>query len=585
MNATSTMKREQPLIIRLLLQQGLLDPSQLDLLRTAQAKNSGPIEEVLVTTALANDHQIAAAYAKHLYLPLFDAARLAVGINPNLAELLPEKLCRDLLAVPVAADDRTVDVAFATPNELLTVDEIQLLTGRTVRPMIAALSVVEAVIGSLFEGSDWSSPELRNSAGRFEQIEERLEDDGDDESDSGLVHLDQPTPPGRDGRVIRLVNQILEQALHLGASDIHLEPFESSCKARVRIDGKLNDLTPPHRSLFVPIVSRFKVLAKIDIAEKRIPQDGAIALKSGDRRVDLRVSTVPTIHGEKVVLRILDKSTIPCELGTLGLDERQTRDLTESLHTPHGLMLVTGPTGSGKSTTLYSCLNLLNQADTNICTVEDPVEYKFDGMNQVQVKSGVGLTFASALRSFLRQDPDVIMVGEVRDQETAQICMRAALTGHFVLSTLHTNDALAAVTRLQDMGVEPFLLGSTLRVLEAQRLLRRLCTDCRVPYDCDSESARRFGFEVGSALYRPAGCDQCRGTGYRGRVGVFEVIRITGPMAGLVQSGAPLAKLRQCAREQGMTFLYDSALEKVRAGVTSLETALSVAVEGDEAGG
>ena len=256
-----------------------------------------------------------------------------------------------------------------------------------------------------------------------------------------------------------MVNQILEQALCNGASDIHLEPFEDACKFRLRIDGVLHELPPPSKAVFIMIVSRLKVLARMDIAEKRIPQDGAIALRTSDKRIDLRVNTVPTVHGEKMVMRILDKGAIPLNLTGLGLDERQSRDLIESIHSPYGLALVTGPTGSGKSTTLYSCLNQLNEPKVNICTVEDPVEYKFKGMNQVMVKAQVGLTFSSALRAFLRQDPDIIMVGEVRDQETAEICLRAALTGHFVLSTIHTNDALSAVTRLQDMGIEPFLLS------------------------------------------------------------------------------------------------------------------------------
>ncbi|MDA1016263.1 MAG: GspE/PulE family protein, partial [Planctomycetota bacterium] len=315
---------------------------------------------------------------------------------------------------------------------------------------------------------------------------------------------------------------------------------------------------------------------KLDIAEKRLPQDGAIALRSAERRVDLRVSTVPTVHGEKVVMRVLDKGAIPHDLGKLGLDERQTADMLSSLSTPHGLILVTGPTGSGKSTTLYSCLQRLNDPDRNICTVEDPVEYKFHGINQVQVKAQIGLTFASALRSFLRQDPDTIMVGEVRDQETAEICMRAALTGHLVLSTLHTNDALSAVIRLKDMGIEPFLLGSTLRLVEAQRLLRRLCNECKEPYVCDAQLAERFAFEDGETLYRAGACDKCRGTGYAGRIGIFEVIAITRDMEALIQADAGAGELANCARESGAKSLLDSALEKVRLGETSLEVALSV---------
>jgi type IV pilus assembly protein PilB len=446
-----------------------------------------------------------------------------------------------------------------------------------IRPLIAPLHVVEGLIDTL-HSTDRRS--YVGSTGDFE-IEED-EDDGENDQEEEILHLDQPPPPGRNGRIIRMVNLILEQALRSGASDIHLEPFEDSCKIRLRIDGVLNELTPPSRNLFIMIISRFKILAKMDIAEKRVPQDGAISMKSGDRRVDLRVSTVPTVYGEKMVMRLLDKAAIPLQLTGLGFDERQSNDLVESIKSPHGLMLVTGPTGSGKSTTLYSCLNLLNEPKTNICTVEDPVEYKFKGMNQVQVKAQVGLTFASALRAFLRQDPDVIMVGEVRDQETAQICLRAALTGHFVLSTIHTNDSLSAVTRLQDMGIEPFLLASTLRALEAQRLVRRLCVKCKEPYTSDPEMAKHYGLEAGMTIYRPKGCDDCRGSGYRGRVGIFEVVRITQEMSRLIQIRTPLPDLRAAARQEGMKLLIDSGIDKVRQGLTSMESVLTVAMSGDD---
>jgi type IV pilus assembly protein PilB len=319
-----------------------------------------------------------------------------------------------------------------------------------------------------------------------------------------------------------------------------------------------------------------KVLARMDIAEKRIPQDGAIALRTGDKRIDLRVNTVPTVYGEKMVMRILDKAAIPLNLTGLGFDARQSTDLMESIHSPYGLALVTGPTGSGKSTTLYACLNQLNEPKVNICTVEDPVEYKFKGMNQVQVKAGVGLTFSSSLRAFLRQDPDIIMVGEVRDAETAEICLRAALTGHFVLSTIHTNDALSAVTRLQDMGIDPFLLSCSLRVLEAQRLVRKLCPNCKEAYEVTPELAEQYGFTCGQTIYRPKGCSQCRRMGYRGRVGVFEVVRITSKLAQLIQKRTPVDQLRKAAREEGMKMLFDSAIDKVIQGLTSLEAALGV---------
>jgi type IV pilus assembly protein PilB len=563
-----------PLIVQLLLDKGVLDGSWLESLREAQAKDNSPLESILVKKGFVADHDIARAYSEYLVVPLHspDPGRPA---DPALPRLLPEKLCRDQLIVPVGLEGETLEVAFVSPNEMLVVDEIQLLTGLTVRPLIAPRSVVEGLIESLFTAKG-AGKDFIGKSEEFEQVDEGDVEKTEDDQGDEVLHLDQPPPPGRDGRVIRMVNQILEQALRASASDIHLEPFEDSCKVRLRVDGVLHELAPPSRALFLPIVSRFKILAKMDIAEKRVPQDGAIALKSGDKRIDLRVNTVPTVYGEKMVMRILDKGAIPVQLTGLGFDERQSKDLIESIQSPHGLMLVTGPTGSGKSTTLYACLNFLNEADTNICTVEDPVEYKFKGMNQVQVKSQVGLTFAGALRAFLRQDPDVIMVGEVRDQETAQICLRAALTGHFVLSTIHTNDSLSSVSRLQDMGIEPFLLAATLRVLEAQRLIRRLCKECREPYECDPETARTHGFEAGQTLFRPKGCDVCRGTGYRGRVGIFEVVRITPRMAELIQKRTALPELRQAAQDEGMKMLADSALDKVRQGLTSLEEALAV---------
>jgi len=569
-----------PLIFQLLLERGLLDPQHMESVRQSQLKDSRTLEEILISSDLVSDRDIALVYSQYLSVPLFEPGDPNQYLDGSLAELLTEKICREQLLVPVRVRGQTLDLAFVTPNEMLVIDEIQLLTGLTVRPLIAPLSVVLRRISLLFDSDEWNrsaSGQIQDNFAHMEAEEITPDDDQEIDPDEGILHLDQPLPPGRDGRIIWLVNQLLEQAVHMGASDIHIEPFENSCKVRLRIDGVLQEMRPPPFSLFIPMVSRIKVLAKMDIAEKRLPQDGAIALKSRDRRVDLRVSTMPTVYGEKVALRVLDKSAIPNELTSLGLDRRQADDLAEAIRMPHGLLLVTGPTGSGKSTTLYSCLNQLNGSDRNICTVEDPVEYKFPGVNQVQVKSQVGFTFANALRAFLRQDPDVLMVGEVRDAETAEICMRAALTGHFVLSTLHTNDALSAVSRLLDMDIEPFLLASTLRLLEAQRLIRRLCEHCKQPYPIPDD-ARRFGLEAGREIFRPAGCDQCRETGYHGRIGVFEVVRITDAVARLIQSRAPHSDLCDSARKQGVKLLFESATEKVREGITSLEEALSLTI-------
>ncbi len=570
MAITAVKDSLQPLLVKLLLEKKILTPEQVVELNKARSKLSGSLESILISQGLVIGQHIAEVYADHLMVPLFDLAPEVVA--PKLAGLLPEKLCREHSMAPVELNEDVLDVAFVAYEDMLMVDELQLLTGLTIRPMIAPLSVMGKTLDTLYHES------------HTKFVAGYTEEEASEESDLGLedieevLNIDQTVPFGADGRIVRIVNQILEQALSARASDIHIEPFEDSCSIRIRVDGLLRELVPPSRSQFVSIVSRIKILAKMDIAEKRIPQDGAIALRNDKRRVDLRVSTVPTVFGEKIVMRILDKGAILCELTELGFDERQSKDLLESIQMPHGLMLATGPTGSGKSTTLYACLNILNKPETNICTVEDPVEYKFKGINQVQVKPQVGLTFAGALRAFLRQDPDVIMVGEVRDQETAQICLRAALTGHFVLSTIHTNDSLSAVNRLVDMEIEPFLLASTLRVLEAQRLIRRLCKECKQPFECDAETAKAHGFEAGQELYRPKaeGCEYCRGTGYKGRVGVFEVVRLTPHLANLIQTRTPLPELRVAAREEGMKLLLDNGMDKVRAGLTSLEEVLTI---------
>jgi type IV pilus assembly protein PilB len=578
MSGTLTMTGAEPLVLETLIRRGKIDPSVLDEARAAIAKTTGSHERALTRAEIVDDRTIFEAYADEFLLTRLDRAAEDAPVDKELVDLIPEKLCYDRLIVPLAIHDDALDVAFTSPDEMALIDELQLLTGLRIRLLLAPLGVVEAKLHALFKAG--RAEEIGGKAGDFVDVVAE-EEEGEDADDSILM-LDAAPPPGANGRVVRMVNQILEQALHTGASDIHLEPFEDSCKFRLRIDGQLHELPSPSKTVFVMILSRFKILSKMDIAEKRIPQDGSIALKTKDKRVDLRVNTVPTVYGEKMVMRILDKAAIPLDLTKLGLDERQSKDLIESIQMPHGLALVTGPTGSGKSTTLYSCLNLLNEPKTNICTVEDPVEYKFKGMNQVQVKTQVGLTFSSALRAFLRQDPDVIMVGEVRDQETAEICLRAALTGHFVLSTIHTNDALSAVTRLMDMGVEPFLLSCTLRVLEAQRLVRRLCPHCKEPHECDPVIAKHHNLIPGEIFYRPKGCLHCRRVGYKGRVGVFEVVRITPLMSRLIQNRTPLPELREAARSEGMKLLFDSAIDKVRAGLTSLEAAMSVAMSGEE---
>jgi type II secretory ATPase GspE/PulE/Tfp pilus assembly ATPase PilB-like protein len=387
------------------------------------------------------------------------------------------------------------------------------------------------------------------------------------------VDLRRPLPPGPEAQVLRLVNHVLSEGVRLGASDLHLEPYENDVRIRFRIDGKLGEFETPPKHLFPQMISRLKILAKMDIAEKRVPQDGGIMMRDGKSRIDLRASTVPTCYGEKMVLRILDKDGIPDNMEFLGLSDQQAHDFIEAANAHHGLMFVTGPTGSGKSTTLYCALNLTNTPDKNIVTVEDPVEFKFHGLNQVPIRANAGMTFAGALRAFLRQDPDVIMVGEVRDAETAAICMRAALTGHLVLSTLHTNSALQVVTRLTDMGIEPFLLGPALRLIEAQRLVRRLCTECKVQMEMPPDVAKRHGMQAGEILFVPGerpDCAKCGGSGYKGRVGIYEVVPIDETLQEMIGKGESERKLTNVVRERGIDLIPDSAVKKLREGITSL---------------
>ncbi len=491
-------------------------------------------------------------------------------IEPALVNVLPEGFCREHSLVPLKLKGQSLRVAMANPTDILVVEEAQQLSGYTVDIAVASVTAVGEALSALF--------------GVRDAVRELVQGDydvgtGPTES-SEVVDLEADVPDAKDSRIIRLANSILSAAILQGASDVHLEPFENDVKVRYRIDGHLLEVTPPTKGMFVPLVSRYKILSRMDIAEKRIPQDGAICTRLGPQRVDLRVSVLPTVYGEKMVMRLLRRDGGQIKFDMLGFDEQQVTDFRRAINSPNGLVFVTGPTGSGKSMTLYAALHELNKPKVNIITVEDPVEQKIDGVNQVHVRTAVGLTFASALRSILRQDPDIVMVGEVRDRETAEIGLRAALTGHFVLSTLHTNDALSAVPRLTDMGVERFLLAATLRLLEAQRLVRRLCLACAKSYTVDSATAQRMGLEPGITLKRPVGCKLCRDRGYKGRVGIYEVIPFTPEIADRMVANMPIPEIVRWASSQGQKFLGDAALAKAIAGVTSLEEALSVTMGG-----
>ncbi|MDI6606568.1 MAG: GspE/PulE family protein, partial [Candidatus Omnitrophota bacterium] len=370
------------------------------------------------------------------------------------------------------------------------------------------------------------------------------------------------------------------QAIDERASDIHIEPFKDKISLRYRVDGRLYEIPPPARHLHVSIISRIKILSRMDIAEKRLPQDGAFLVKIDERPIDIRVSTIPTIYGEKIVMRLLDRSQIALDLNLLGFDSKQLEQIRKDINAPYGLVFLTGPTGSGKTTSLYAILNEIKNIAKNIITIEDPVEYKLEGINQVLVKPEIGLTFATALRSFLRQDPDIMLVGEVRDLETAQICIRSALTGHLVLSTLHTNDAPSAVTRLMDIGIESYMLAPSLLVVVAQRLVRKLCPDCKEAYEPTQEQLKSANFKA-ELIYRPRGCNKCNNVGYRGRSCVAEVMVVNEQIRDLINQRASFLKIRDVAKVNGMTTLYESAMKKVEAGITSLEEALAVTVGGE----
>ena len=497
-------------------------------------------------------------------------AQVVTACSPA-ANIVSENVCRRHLVVPLRYTERSLDLACLNPSDYSAIEEVSMRSGIIVRPVAATLGVITELTAAFFGERDV----VREIASEASQGKARNGEDAEEEDMQMVLDLQRPIPAGRDSQVVRIVNVLLSRSIEEGASDIHIEPYEDKVRVRYRIDGKLVETTPPPRSLFIPTISRLKILAKMDIAEKRIPQDGAIALKIGEKRVDLRVSTVPTVYGEKMVIRLLEKDGIPDKMEKLGFSEAQAQAFLDAARAPNGLMFVTGPTGSGKSTTLYCCLNLINTPDDNIVTVEDPVEYKFYGLNQVHVRSTVGLTFSSALRAFLRQDPDKIMVGEVRDQETAEICMRAALTGHLVLSTLHTNDSLQVINRLTDMGIEPFLLGPALRLLEAQRLSRRLCNECKQPYELPEEVAVRHALPPGVTLYRPPrdnnNCELCRGNGTKGRVGIYEIVPITQEIGELIATSAPMTKIKEVARNNGVDFLADSARKKLLEGSIALE--------------
>jgi len=556
-------------IPNILVRNGVIEPERLAAAQTMAAQEGIRLEKYLVVKELVGADDMTLALAEYLRMPPIRLAHFTP--SPLLLDLIPLDTMSKRLVVPIARVGRHMTLALGDPFDLVAIDELSTLTGLDVVPLVASESDIQRVLSKV---SEETSQAL--------DMEELMRDDSDVEvlgDEDAEQSLDEMLESAEGAPVIRMVNMMLVEALRTGASDIHIEPMEKSVRLRYRIDGALTERPGPPKNLQNAVISRVKIMSDLDIAERRVPQDGRFNIKALGKAVDLRVSVLPTVHGEKIVMRTLDKSSLAPSLKSLGLDDVSEKAMDYAIHQPHGIILVTGPTGSGKTTTLYSCLQDLNQPDVNIITCEDPVEYQLDGINQVQMHAEVGLTFASALRSILRQDPDIVLVGEIRDGETAEIAVKAALTGHLVLSTLHTNDAPGAVTRLIDMGIEPFMLGSSLILAQAQRLYRRLCTNCRKPTDIDPEVLKTNridpAFFEGGTIYEPVGCPRCSG-GYKGRGAVMEVLLVDDAMRQAILMRESTAEVRERGRQNGMVTLKEAGLTRVRDGITSLEAALEV---------
>jgi type IV pilus assembly protein PilB len=559
-----------------LVEDGLLFAKQVEELLERQKKEGTRLLKMIVDKGLVTDQDMSVSMGRVLSTPPINLFRMA--ISPEIADLLPRDICHNHKVVPISRLENKLFLAMADPLNVLAIDDVRRITKMEVSPMIASEKSITEKLHAIDSGKAGTMEDIINDAaaqdgaeaGDLETVSEPLED----------VNLDQLNASAEEAPVIKLANLILVQAIKDRASDIHVEPFERAVRLRYRIDGELVDKTPPPKNLQVALISRLKIMSSLDIAERRLPQDGRIRVKVAGKDFDLRVSFLPTVHGEKCVLRILDKSNLSASMDKIGMDEDTFRRFSAAVDAPHGLLLVTGPTGSGKTTTLYSALNELNNPEFNIVTVEDPVEFQVPGINQVPVRKEIGLSFANALRSILRQDPDIVMIGEIRDTETAEIAVEAALTGHQVLSTMHCNDAAGAIARLDDMGIAPFLISSSVILACAQRLMRRICPACKEAVDYPPTMFRDLNippnYFEGVKLYRGRGCDRCNNTGYSGRTAIIEAMTVTDEIRKLVIARSSAMEISKVAISQGMRTLRNVALDKVRESVTTLEQTLVV---------
>jgi general secretion pathway protein E len=555
-----------------LLEQGAISTETLDKAREKQRDGKG-LGDVLLEMGAIDNATWARTIARHFGLPFTEKLPEDADILPLISPL-PINFAKRCQLLPVARDGDAIVVATADPANLGALDDMRLLLRKPIRVLVASAPLIIDAINRVYDMASGSASELMDGLD-----EERLDLMATDlEEPRDLLESDDEAP------IIRLVNSLLFQAAKDRASDIHIEPFERDLTVRFRIDGVLYDILSPPKRFQPVIISRVKIMAGLNIAEKRLPQDGRIRIRLAGKDIDIRVSIVPTAFGERVVMRLLDKSTTVLHLEELGLVGAKHEMVSRLIKQSHGIILVTGPTGSGKTTTLYAALSKINTTDKNIITIEDPIEYQLHGIGQIQVNPKIDLTFANGLRSILRQDPDVIMVGEIRDLETAEIAIQAALTGHVVFSTLHTNDSFGAMTRLLDMGIEPFLVSSSVIAVMAQRLVRRVCSACREPYQPSREETEELGITpqrlAGHTLYKPgSGCNQCKRTGYRGRTGIHELLVVDDEIRGLVMKNADAASIRRAATARGMNTLREDGADKVLDGITTIEEVLRVTQE------
>jgi len=590
----------------LLLKEKRISAEQLQEALTYQRTNGGKLGANLVTMGIVKDEEITSLLSKQYGVP--SIALKEFEIDPGVIKLVPSETARKYQIVPLSRAGATLTIAMTDPTNVFAMDDVKFMTGYNVEPVVASeTAVLESIekyygpAGAPSEKPKAGGPIVTASAPQGESALEaasrQLDDmptmldamDGDVEVMEELeeISAEMLTRQGEDAPVIKLVNVILMSAISKGASDIHIEPYEKEYRVRYRIDGILYSVMNPPLKMKDAITSRVKIMAKLDIAEKRLPQDGRIKIRFSDngqaKDIDFRVSCLPTLFGEKIVMRLLDKAKLMLDMTKLGFEPESLQKLETQIQKPWGMVLVTGPTGSGKTNTLYSSISKLNTLDTNIMTAEDPVEFNLLGVNQVQVRESIGLNFAAALRSFLRQDPNIILVGEIRDFETAEIAVKAALTGHMVLSTLHTNDAPSTINRLMNMGIEPFLVASSLNLVCAQRLVRRICSNCKVEDHLPPPALEQIGFLPDlAATVKPkkgTGCEKCNKTGYKGRVGLYEVMEITDELRELVLVGASALELRRKAIEEGMITLRGSGLRKIAEGVTTIEEVLRETVK------